>query len=192
MTPLVDDSVAFRIPPPINDGGMIGTGGIYESLAKKGDSSGSVAESARPVLVVITEVLSGCSRNPRENRYSSLLASVIASSPFVAKEPLLEFCADDEADGAALAFVATILASGSGGGIILAPACCSLLEPFRFDDLRGTRGVRMLMEILFSRSARSASRSTMIGGACIRPLGILIGAGGPRRVEAVRGGGSVR
>jgi hypothetical protein len=64
--------------------------------------------------------------------------------------------------------------------------CSRVFE--RFVDLRGSFGPLMLTEMWLSRSARSASRSTRTAGAWMRPLGILIGTGGPLRIEAVRGG----
>jgi hypothetical protein len=85
-------SPPFQSPPPFPRvffpgytklGGIIGTGGTASPPvnAKNGDSSGRVAESALPVRVVITELRSGCNRNPNEKRNSSLDASVRVSSP---------------------------------------------------------------------------------------------------------------
>jgi len=157
------------VPDSASEGGIIGTGGIKLSVSGKGDSSGSVAESALPVRLVMTEVRSGCNKKPREKRNSSLLASVIVSSPSAT---------DKEAwDGRREVSVEW------EGGLVGRSPCFE-----RFVDLRAIRGALMLTDMCFSRSARSASRSTMMAGACIRRLGILMGTGGPFLIEAVRGG----
>jgi len=151
---------------------MMGTGGINLSLAKNGDSSGRVAESALPVRVVITELRSGCNKNPNEKRNSSLLASVMTSSGSATSDDAWEGLREAEAE---------IEAAATG-----LMGCSRVFE--RFVDLRGSFGALMLTEMWLSRSARSASRSTRTAGAWMRPLGILIGIGGPLRIEAVRGG----
>lgn len=117
----------------------------------------------------MTEVRSGCIKKPNENLNSSLLASVSTSPPSLDIEGARDGCWRGAA-GAAMGFV----------------GCSRVFE--RFVDLRGARGARMLTEMRLSSSARSASRSTMMAGAWIRPLGILMGAGGPRLIDSDRGG----
>jgi hypothetical protein len=73
-------------------------------------------------------------------------------------------------------------ATGNKGGIVGLLILIALLRSrdFDLDRLVDFLGALMLIDMRFSRSARSVSRSTTIGGACIRPFGILIGAGGLR------------
>jgi hypothetical protein len=127
------------------------------SLSKNGDSSGSVAESALPVLVVITEPLSGCRRKPNEKRNSSLLVSVMLPSPSTKVEfirgPPVEFLV-----GTLGAFFASCFGCSRGFD--------------RRRDFRDERGALTLVEMCLSSSARSGSRSKTTAGAYMRPLGM--------------------
>lgn len=140
------------------------------SLAKNGDSSGSVAESALPVLVVITEALSGCRRKPNEKRNSSLLVSVMLPSPSTEIKVVR---------GLPVEFPVGTL------GAFFAP-CLGCSRGFdRRMDFRGGREALTLVEMCLSSSERSGSRSKTTAGAYMRPLGMRIGAGGPRREDLV-------
>lgn len=130
------------------------------SLVGNGESSGRVAESARPVRIVMVDIRSGAKRNPREKRNSSFVPSVELLSRILG-------------------------IGGAIGGIVglLIRAALLRSRDLDRDRLDDFLGALMLMEIRFSRSARSVSRSTMMAGPCMRPFGILIGAGGLRLVD---------
>jgi hypothetical protein len=162
-----------------------------------------VAESARPVRAVMTDTRSGCIKNPNEKRYSSLLVSVmLPSSLLPSSVAVIDVATDVRIEGvgvdaggratifsfrATTLFVVVVVVMGMGilGGSTLATMSLRLFLVLR----RGTFGVRIPTEMCPSRSARSASRSTMMAGAWILPLGIRMGAGGPLRELADLGGG---
>lgn len=87
--------------------------------------------------------------------------------------------------------VGTIGATTAAAGMVTLGGSTLVVMSLRLRrvDRRGTLGVRIPTEMRLSRSARSASRSTMMAGAWILPFGIRMGAGGPFRELADLGGG---